>query len=385
MYYLDNAATTFPKPQRVNELLRNIANNGVVSPGRGSHAMAHKASDAVSHVRTVLARFFGALDSSSVALCFSATDALNLGLKGFLNDGDHVIISSMEHNSVLRPLRAMEYRGFISLDIVQCDENGCLDPEQIINRFNKNTKLVVISHASNVTGAIQPVEIIGKTVRERGAYLLVDAAQSAGILRINIEEMFIDMLAFTGHKSIYGLQGTGGLVIGSRIKSLRPFREGGTGLNSISEFQPNEWPETFEAGTPNVPGILSMGEGLAFIEETGLEAIRKKGAEQLDYLWSELSGIDGINLYGPQPGENRISVLSFNLNNWEPGDVGSILNHNHGIYVRTGLHCSPLAHQTLDTYPAGTVRLSPGFFTQDSEIETAVKAIRTIARTLLPY
>ncbi|MCE5312773.1 MAG: aminotransferase class V-fold PLP-dependent enzyme [Nitrospiraceae bacterium] len=385
MCYLDNAATTFPKPQRVNDLLNSIAQQGVVSPGRGSHALAHLASDAVSRVRHRLARFFGAPGDNRLAFCFNATDALNLAIKGFLDNGDHVIISSMEHNSVLRPLRAMQRKGFITLDIAQCDKNGCLNPQEIISRFNKSTKLVIVSHASNVTGTIQPVDEIGRAVRDRGAYLLVDAAQTAGILPINMDDMCIDMLAFTGHKNLFGLQGTGGLAIGNRIGLLRPFREGGTGINSITELQPNEWPEAFEAGTPNVPGILSIGEGLQFIEDEGIAAIRKKGAEQLGYLWNELSAIEGVELHGLPPGSNRISVLSFSIRNWEPDDVGSVLNHNHGIYVRTGLHCSPLAHQTINTYPAGTVRLSPGYFTASIELETVVRTIRTMAKTLLPF
>ena len=239
MSYLDNAATTFPKPPRVNDLLRTIAEQGVVSPGRGSHALAHRASDAVAQVRRSLARFFGAPADNRLVFCYSATDALNLALKGFLDRGDHVIISSMEHNSVLRPLRRMERDGLISLDIAPCDRQGRLDPGEVISRLTSKTKLVVVSHASNVTGTIQPVEAIGSAVRDHGAYLLVDAAQTAGILPIKLDDLCIDMLAFTGHKGLFGLQGTGGLAMGRRIRSLRPFREGGTGINSLAEIQPH--------------------------------------------------------------------------------------------------------------------------------------------------
>jgi cysteine desulfurase/selenocysteine lyase len=384
MSYLDNAATTFPKPLRVKDLLHTIAEQGVVSPGRGSHALAHRASEAVAQVRRGLARFFGTTADNRLVFCYSATDALNLALKGFLDRGDQVIISSMEHNSVLRPLRRMERDGIISLDIVPCDRQGRLDPDAVISRLTTRTKLVVVSHASNVTGTVQPVRAIGSAVREHGAYLLVDAAQTAGILPIKLDDLSIDMLAFTGHKGLFGLQGTGGLALGKRIRALRPFREGGTGINSLAELQPLEWPEAFEAGTPNVPGILSMGEGLAFIEAEGLEAIRSRGAEQLAYLWKELSALEGVELYGPPPGEERIAVLSLNIRGWEADDVGNILNHNHGIYVRTGLHCSPLAHQTLNTHPTGAVRLSPGYFTTHAELQTVVKAIKTMALTLIP-
>jgi len=214
--------------------------------------------------------------------------------------------------------------------------------------------------------------------------VLVDAAQSAGSIPCNMNDLLADMIAFAGHKGLYGLQGTGGLVLGERIKSLRPWREGGTGFNSLSETQPREWPESFEAGTPNVPGILSLGEGLAFIEETGIEAIRRVEMERFAQLWEALSGLAGVQVYGPPPGESRTSVLSLNIKGWEPEDVGAVLNYNHGIQARTGLHCSPLAHKTIGTYPAGTVRLSPGYYTTADDIRQAARAITTLATTLVP-
>lgn len=385
MSYLDNAATTFPKPQRINDLLRSIADQGgTVSPGRGSHAPAHRISGATGQVRRRLAHFFGAPGENWLVFCFSATDALNLALKGFLGKGDQVIISSMEHNSVSRPLRRMQREGSIALEVAPCDEQGRLDPQEVVDRLTDRTKLVVVSHASNVTGTIQPVAEIGQAVREHGSYLLVDAAQTAGILPIDLETHCIDLLAFSGHKGLYGLQGSGGLAIGSRVDFIRPFREGGTGINSISEIQPHEWPEAYEAGTPNVPGILSMGEGLSFIEETGMDTLGGRAAEQIEYLWNELEPLRNVKLYGPPPGSDRIGVLSLNIDGWEADDIGAILNHNHGIYARTGLHCSPLAHQTLGTFPSGTLRLSPGYYTMPEELEGVVKAIRTMAMMLVP-
>lgn len=385
MSYLDNAATTFPKPPRVNDLLRTLADQGgTVSPGRGSHALAHRTSEATGQVRRRLARFFGAPGENWLVFCFSATDALNLALKGFLRKGDHVVISSVEHNSVSRPLRMMEREGHITLDVAPCDEQGYLDPQEVTCRLTDKTRLVVVSHASNVTGTIQPVGEIGRAVREHGAYLLVDAAQTAGILPINLDDLCIDLLAFSGHKGLYGLQGSGGLAIGRRVDFIRPFREGGTGINSISEVQPHEWPEAFEAGTPNVPGILSMGEGLSFIEEVGMDALRAKSSEQIEYLWNELSPLKSMMLYGPPPGDGRIGILSLNIYGWEADDIGNLLNHNHGIYVRTGLHCSPLAHQTLGTFPSGTLRLSPGYYTRHEELVALVKAIRTMSMMLVP-
>jgi selenocysteine lyase/cysteine desulfurase len=244
---------------------------------------------------------------------------------------------------------------------------------------------VVVSHASNVTGTVQPVKAIGAAVRERGAYFLVDAAQTAGILPIDIEDSCIDMLAFSGHKGLFGLQGSGGLALGSRIKSLRPWREGGTGMNSLSETQPREWPDAFEAGTPNVPGIISMGEGLAFIEVEGFDAIRKREMEHCAQIWKALSALDKVELYGPPPGDDRTAVISFNIKGWEADDVGNVLTYNHDVHLRTGLQCSPLAHQTLGTHPEGAVRISPGWFTTPEDIRLALKAIKTVAEILVPF
>ncbi len=385
MPYLDNAATTFPKPERVTEAVRNWLESGAASPGRGAHSFARRSDDAAGAVRKGLARFFGVRDEYRVIFCCSATDALNMALKGFLDEGDHVLISSMEHNSVLRPLRGLEKRGFINLEIVPCDSAGRLDPDDVISRFNEQTRLVVVSHASNVTGTVQPIAEIGRMVRERDAYFLVDAAQTAGILPINIEEECIDLLAFSGHKGMFGLQGTGCLALGSRIKTLRPWREGGTGMNSLSETQPREWPDTFEAGTPNMPGIISMGEGLAFIESVGLDAIRHKEMEHCDEIWQDLSSLKRVELYGLPPGDGRIAVVSFNIKGWEPDDIGSVLTHNHDVHLRTGLQCSPLAHQTLGTHPEGAVRISPGYFTTREDIRQALKSIKMVAEILLPY
>jgi cysteine desulfurase family protein len=384
MTYLDNASTTFPKPHRVGEALRDWLETGAGSPDRGSHAFARKSGDAVIGVRRSLARFFGLRDENRLIFCFSATDALNLALKGFLDEGDHVLISSMEHNSVLRPLKGLERHGHISLGIVPCDHTGRLDPGDFISRFNPRTKLVVLSHASNVTGTVQPVRAVGEAVRERGAYLLLDAAQTAGILPIDMKTLAVDMIAFSGHKGLFALQGTGGLAVGERIRSLRPLREGGTGINSLSETQPREWPEALEAGTHNVPGILALGEGLAFIESEGTGAVQNRELEHCATLWEALAALESVELFGPPPGKDRIAVISMNIKGWEPEDVGAILNHNNGILVRSGLHCSPLAHQTLGTYPVGTVRLSPGYFSTQEDVRQTIGAINAMATMLVP-
>lgn len=382
--YLDNAATSFPKPPGALEHVFEFISKGVGTPGRGTHEISAKASDEVLVIRKRLAKFFGVLEDYRVVFTYSATDALNMAIKGFVLDGDHVIISSMEHNSVLRPLRGLEEQGKITLDIISCDNKGYINTKELYEKITEKTRLVVVSHASNVTGAVQPIEQIGAEVRKKGAYLLVDAAQTAGVLPLHLENQHIDMLVFAGHKGMFGMQGTGGLVIGNRIEGLRPFREGGTGFDSKSEKQPVNWPEAFEAGTHNIPGILSLGEGLSFLEETGIERIAEKEMEHLRYLWEKLSYNEEIILYGPSPDEERVAVLSFSIKGWDPEDIGQMLSQNYEIFVRTGLHCAPLAHKTIGTYGedgVGTIRVSPGYFTTEKELKEFLRAIKNITST----
>ena len=377
MIYLDNAATSFPKPFNVGRKVIEILSEGTGTPGRGSHNTAAKALNGVQAVRKGFIDFFNLLEDFRIIFTYSATDALNMALKGFLNKGDHVVITSTEHNSVSRPLKAMARDGIISLDIAPCDRYGYVIIDEFKKLVTEKTKLAVVCHSSNVTGALQPVETLGQIVREKGGYLLLDAAQTAGIVPIDMRNMPVDMLAAAGHKSLYGLQGTGILVLGERIFKLRPFREGGTGFDSSSEYQPVNWPEAFEAGTHNVPGIISMGEGLKFINETGIKNI-------VERLWEYLSHFDNITLYGPKPDMARTAVLSFNVSGWDAEDVGAVLNQNYDIQTRSGLQCSPLTHQFLGTFPQGTVRLSPGYFTTDKDIDTFCNAIRRIAQVDVP-
>lgn len=385
MIFLNNAATSFPKPPVVIEKVNEWLTQGVGSPGRGEHSTAAKVNNAVDQARTKLARFFGIMDESRVVFTYSATDALNLAIKGLLEQGDHVIISSMEHNSVLRPLRGMEEAGFISLEIVPCSEEGFVKPEDVFKCFNEKTRLVVMNHASNVTGAVQPVAQIGQGVRERGAYFLVDAAQSAGVLSTNLMDLNADMLAFAGHKGIFGLQGTGALIVGPRIQKLKPFREGGTGFNSRAETQPLNWPEAYEAGTPNTPGIISMAAGIDFIETQGLDKINEIEQNHFYELWNGLRKLSNVRLLGPEPGQDRVAVLSFTIEDWDLDDISQILYDNYKIHVRSGLHCSPLAHKTAGTYPDGAIRVSPGIFTTRQEIKTFVSAIKILADTQVSF
>lgn len=384
--YLDNAATTFPKPPNVIKAVTEALEKPMGTPGRGSHEAAFVASGVVSQTRKAVAKFFGLLEDYRVIFTYSATDALNMAIKGFLNTGDRALISSVEHNSVLRPLKGMERDGEISLGIIACDSKGYIDAEDLRKKLRETkTRLVCVSHASNVTGALQDVAEIGKIVREEGAYFLLDAAQTAGVAHIDQERDNVDFLTFAGHKNMFGLQGTGCLLLGSRIFGLRPFREGGTGFNSESETQPVNWPEAFESGTHNVPGILSLGEGIKFINETGIDAISCAEAVKLEQIRDALSEYENVTLYGPQKGEKRVALLSFNIKGWESADVGSVLNNNHGVITRTGLHCSAMAHKLLGTSPEGTVRLSPGYFTRTDEIEEFINIIQTIVTIDVPW
>lgn len=385
MIYLDNAATSFPKPGIVYESVQQYFIHGMGTPGRGTHTQAIRANTMIGNIRKDFAEFFGVLDEFRVVFTYSTTDALNMCIKGFLDEGDRVLISSMEHNSVLRPLKGLEVQGKITIDEMSCDANGYIQMDDLSEKLKRHPKLVIVSHASNVTGAIQPIREIGKRVQGSGAYFLVDAAQTAGTLSIHMKDDHIDFLAFAGHKGLFGLQGTGGLVIGTRVEKLRPWREGGTGFNSESEIQPVNWPEAFEAGTPNVPGIISMGAGLNFIQERSLKELAQIEAEQTDVLWRTFSQYENIVLYGPSPDQARVGVLSFNILGWDPEDIGKILNQNYGIQVRTGLHCSPLAHKKLGTFPEGTIRVSPGVFSTKKDINHFLKAIDTICMTEISW
>lgn len=384
--YLDNAATTFPKPPNVIKAVTEALQKPMGSPGRGNHEAAFVASGAVEGTRRAVAKFFGLLEDYRVIFTYSATDALNMAIKGFLNAGDRVLISAVEHNSVLRPLKGLERDGKITLDIVACDSKGYIDKDDLRKKLRENkTRLVCVSHASNVTGALQDAAEIGQIAREEGAYFLLDAAQTAGVVDIKPERDNVDFLAFAGHKNMFGLQGTGCLLLGSRIFGLRTLREGGTGFNSESETQPVNWPEAFESGTHNVPGIISLGEGIKFINETGIDLIATSEAAKLEKIYNALSEYGNVTLYGPRADEKRVALLSFNIKGWESADVGSILNNNHGVITRSGLHCSGLAHKLLGTSPEGAIRLSPGYFTGADEIEEFIDIIQTIATIDVPW
>jgi cysteine desulfurase/selenocysteine lyase len=376
--YLDHAATSFPKPaavcRRMNEVMRRIGAN----PGRSDHKLARKANQIITETRERIAALFGIAEAQRVIFTCNATEAINLGLKGLLSRGDHVITSSIEHNSVIRPLRGLERAG-VKFSQVPCSRQGHLKIRLLKKALEAKTKLVVLTHASNVTGSLLPIEEVGRFARSHGILFLVDAAQTAGLLPIDVERMKIDLLACPGHKSLYGPQGTGFLYIRKGIDP-RPLKEGGTGTDSESEDQPITLPARFESGTLNTPGIAGLGAGVSFVLEEGVERIWKKERQLTQQLLRGLKRNREVRIYGPLDGEERVPLVSFNVASLAPAEVAFILDDLYDILVRAGLHCAPQAHRTLGTFPAGTVRASLGYFNTPEDVEALVEAIQEITR-----
>jgi cysteine desulfurase family protein len=379
--YLDNAATSHPKPEAVVQAMTAFMREVGGNPGRSGHRLSIEAGRIVFEARERIAALFGVGDSSRVIFGQNATEAINLGLKGLLRKGDHVITSSMEHNSVMRPLRALEREG-VALTVVRCSREGFLDPGEIGRAIRKNSRMVVLTHASNVVGTLLPLEPIGEMCRRQGILFMVDAAQTAGVMSIDVEREKIDLLAFTGHKALFGPQGTGGLVIGRRVdeKTLQPLKRGGTGSRSEFEEQPDFLPDLCESGTPNTVGLAGLRAGLDFILEVGIEKIRDHERKLTSRLIQGLLRISGAIVYGSGEAEKQCATLSFNLKNWTPSDLSFRLDEEFGILTRVGLHCAPLAHKTVGTFPEGTVRVSMSYLNTEEEVEQTLKAIKTLAR-----
>lgn len=377
LIYFDNAATTFPKPEEVYRKVDHILRNVGANPGRSGHRMALDANRIILDARDSIARLFNIEDSSRVVFTSNTTEALNIGIKGFLHSGDHVITSSMEHNSVTRPIKALEKTG-VACTKVKCSAEGLLDPDDVKRAIRPNTRLIAITHASNVTGTINPVREIGELARESGIRLLLDAAQTAGMLPIDVEKDNIDMLACPGHKGLFGLQGTGFLYMAPDVR-LEPVKEGGTGGNSEMDTMPDTLPERFEAGTMNTPGIGGLGEGVEFILREGIEKIRRHEILLTERLIRGLQDIGRVVVYGPRDAVRQMSVISFGINGKDPSDVGFVLDSSFGIMARVGLHCAPDAHRTIGTFPQGTVRISPGYFSTVEEVDIVIDAIKKIA------
>jgi cysteine desulfurase family protein len=379
--YLDNAATSHPKPEGVIQAMVAFMRDVGGNPGRSGHRLSIEAGRVVFEAREKIAALFGISDSSRVIFGQNATEAINLGLNGLLRRGDHVITSSMEHNSVMRPLRALEKEG-IELTVVPCSREGSLDPAEIRKAIKKKSRMVVLNHASNVIGTLLPLGPVGEICRNHGILFMVDAAQTAGVIPIDLEKEKIDLLAFTGHKALFGPQGTGGLVIGRRVdeKTLQPLKRGGTGSRSEFEEQPDFLPDLCESGTPNTVGLAGLRAGLDFILGVGIEKIRDHERKLTSRLIQGLLGISGAIVYGSGDAEKQCATLSFNLKNWTPSDLSFRLDEEFGILTRVGLHCAPSAHRTIGTFPDGTVRVSMSYLNTEAEIEQTLQAIKTLAR-----
>ena len=379
MIYFDHAATSWPKPAPVPAAMVRFLEQHGANPGRSGHTLSIEAGRTVYETRERAARLFNLADPLAVAFTKNATEALNLAICGLLRPGDHAITSTMEHNSVLRPLRFLE-EGGVAITRIPCAADGTLDPHEVTRSISPRTKLIVLSHASNVVGTLCPIGEVGRIAREQDLLFCVDAAQSAGACPIDMEAMRIDLLAFTGHKSLLGPQGTGGLCIGKRaVGRLRPLIYGGTGSASDSDIHPDFLPDRFEAGTLNAVGLAGLAAGLSILEERGLDAARKRELILTTRLLTGLREIPGVRIFGPQNPERQTAVVSFTLDGWSSSEVAQELDDRAGICCRAGLHCAPLAHRQLGTFPAGTVRFSLGLSNTEAEIVLVLDALRELA------
>lgn len=383
--YLDNAATSNPKPPSVVSEVKNYLENICSSPGRGGYFLGLEAGRIIFDTRQKLRRLFNAPSEEYVIFTLNVTYALNFALLGVLKSGDHVITTSMEHNSVIRPLRYLERTRRIVLDIIKCNKKGELDPGDIKKAIKPTTKMIVMTHASNVTGGIMPIEILQDLKEYTDAMLVVDAAQTAGVLEIDFQKLGLDFLCFTGHKALYGPPGTGGMVISPRAaKILAPSVHGGTGSRSNVELQPDFMPDKMEAGTPNTAGIAGLNAGLDFILEKGVENIHQYEMQLTRTFANELQQIPGIRVWGTNDMEKMVSTVSITVEGRDLSELAFSLDADYGIMIRSGLHCSPLGHKTIGTFPEGTLRFSFGYFNTEEEVIYSIETIRKLAARLGP-
>jgi cysteine desulfurase family protein len=380
MIYFDNAATTWPKPPAVAEAMVHFLDEVGANPGRAAHRRAVESGRIVYDAREAVADLFNAPDPLRVVFGANVTEALNLALRGYLRPGDHVITSGMEHNSVMRPLRALERQG-VELTVVACSPEGFLDPADVEAAIRPHTVMIALNHASNVVGTLLPVAEVGRIAREHELLLLVDAAQTGGAYPVDVQAQRIDLLGFTGHKSLHGPMGTGGLIIGERVdvERLRPLKRGGTGSNSELEEQPDFLPDMCESGTANAVGLAGLGAGVRWVLERGVEEIRAHEVAMTQRLIGELREIDGVTVYGGLDAERQTATVSFTIAGVPPSEAGLRLDEEHGVMCRVGLHCAPAAHKTLGTFPDGTVRFGLSAFNTLEEVAIAVEAVRQLA------
>jgi cysteine desulfurase/selenocysteine lyase len=383
MIYFDNAATSWPKPPGVSQAMVHFTEAIGANPGRAAHRQAVESGRIVYGAREAVCELFHAPDPLRLVFGKNVTEALNLAVRGLLRSGDHVVTSSMEHNSMMRPLRALEREG-VEVTVVECSDQGVLDPAGVEAAIRPDTKLVALNHASNVIGTLLPVAEVGALCRQRNLLLLVDAAQTGGAYPVDVQADGIDLLAFTGHKSLGGPMGTGGLILGDRVDEtqLRPLIRGGTGSRSEYEVQPDFLPDMCESGTPNVVGLAGLQAGVRWVLERGVEAIRAHEEALTHQLLEGLLAIPGVSVYGTLDPELQTATVSFNIEGLSPSDVGLRLDDEYGILTRVGLHCAPTAHKTIGTFPTGTVRFGLSAFTTIEEVQFALYAVRQLAETI---
>ncbi|WP_205729259.1 aminotransferase class V-fold PLP-dependent enzyme [Ferrimonas aestuarii] len=380
MVYLDHAATSNPKPQCVIEAMSHYASEGSANPGRGSHPLANRAARLLFETRERLKTFLGAEAAGEVVFTANVTEALNLALFGLLKPGDEVLVSSLEHNAMMRPLRLLEQQGVRITKIASDPKSGVIDLKLLAQSLSTNTKLVAINHASNAFGTLQPLDAIGELCRQHECLLLADCAQTAGHLPIDMASAKIDLLAFTGHKGLLGPMGTGGLIINTRAQKngIKPLILGGTGSLSESENQPEFLPDALESGTPNLPGIAGLNAGVKWLQQQGINRLHQQELALCQRLMVGLSQLPNVRLIGPAMNAPRTAVVSFVIKGMDNGEVDDLLGNQHQIYCRTGLHCAPAAHRALGTFPEGSIRFSLGATTTAEDVDCAIAAVKAI-------
>lgn len=376
---MDNAATSWPKPDSVYNAVLNCMKSFGANPGRSGHHLSVQAGHIILYTRELLGSLLNCSDPFDLVFTMNATDSLNLAIKGFLHAGDHVITTTMEHNSVLRPLTELQKYG-ISLSIVECDSKGNIDPFDIKRSIRQNTRLIVTTHVSNLTGTILPIKEIGQIARDHAVTYLLDASQSIGMLSIDLDNLPVDMAAFSGHKGLLGPQGTGILYISKKIK-LKQIKEGGTGSESQSLVQPDFLPDKFESGTLNTPGLAGLGAGVKYIIDKGQNTITSHHKRLESLLINSLQQIKNVNVYGPTDRNSRIGVVSINIKDKDSRQIADLLDRKYSIATRGGLHCAPLAHKTIGTSEQGAIRFSPGIFSSINYIKKCVMAVEELSRS----
>ena len=377
--YLDNGATSFPKPEEVYTSMDQYYRRRGVNPGRSGYDICVEAGEVVEETRRTLTKFFNGKDPDRLCFCYNATDALNLIIFGTLQEGDHAITTTIEHNSVLRPLYHFGQFGGGEVDYVPFDSFGFVDPEDIKKKIKSNTKLVVVNHASNVIGTIQPIKEIGAICKEKGIIFAIDVSQSAGKIPVDMEEHNLDIIAFTGHKSLLGPTGTGGLYVREGVE-IRHTRAGGTGVRSAVRTHLYEYPYRMEYGTPNTLGISGLLAGCQWVERQGMDTIHKHEIELTTRLRDGLQNIEGVTLYCQENLSNHISILLFNVDGLEAMNTGTLLDVDYNIACRTGLHCAPIVHDQLGTTEIhGAVRFGIGPFNTEAHIDAAIEGVAEIA------